>query len=127
MIDLTEQDETKETAIRWLLDSDYVVKVTMAAFAAAGHLVREEQTTWQRTGWFTTRMQVQLKEGTTTEQAYELLLLVTGLNAMDVGIDTESRDYGHGFAPSPSIISFTLRGRSHRIAKEYLSLNIQVV
>jgi hypothetical protein len=127
VFDLTEQDETKELAIKWLLDSDYVVKVTMAAFAAAGHTVREEQTTWQRTGWFTTRMQVQLKDGTTAEQAYDLVLLVTGLNAMDVGIDTESRDYGHGFASRPSIISFTLRGRSHRVAKEYLSMNTQVV
>lgn len=119
MIDLAEQDEIKETVIRWLLDSDYVVKVTMAAFAAAGHLVREEQTNWQRTGWFTTRMQVQLKEGTTPQQAHDLLLLVTGLDAMEVGMDSESRDYGHGFAPRPSVISFTLRGRSHNVAREY--------
>lgn len=124
MIDLAEQDELKALAVEWLLDSDYAARVARAAFEAAGHQVRDEQTTWNITGWFTHRMQVQLKQGTSMDDARALTALVQGLRAQDISFDTEPVDMGNGFAQRPSLVTFTMSGRSRRVKKQYRDIRV---
>lgn len=113
MTDLDEQDEIKEQAIKWLLESDYVVRAVEGTIHARGHLIRKQEQQWHGPS-STVKMEVQLKHGTTQEEAQALIDLVQSFSGLFVRYSTEMNDHGRGFATEPNRLEFEMQVPSRR-------------
>lgn len=123
---LDEQDEIKELAIRWLLDSDYVVRVVEGTMQAQGHVIRKQTTEWGLGHPnATVSMEVQLRRDTGNAEAQKLIDLITSLTGQPVSFSTEMNDHGNGFAPEPNRLSFEMVVPSRKKAALHRAMQLK--